>query len=90
MAYMVCFIAAKDSRVSISKFSFFVFSVLIVTGLGVANEIIEFIGQNYFHYLFAPHINDTWLDLISNTVGIAVGSACFVPFANFRKNQRET
>ncbi len=69
MGFVVCFLATKDSSISMSKFQFFSFSFLIVTMLGVGNEILEFCVQNLTPFVFASTINDTWLDLISNTTG---------------------
>lgn len=80
LSVMVCFLVVKDSRIHISKFQFFVFSFFIVTALGVGNEIMESILQNYTSMVFATSINDTWLDLISNLMGILAGSICFTPF----------
>lgn len=79
LAFLVCFLAAKDAQVSISKFQFFIFSMLTVTSLGVVNEIAESFLQNYTHFVFATEINDTWLDLISNTIGAFFAAICFVP-----------
>ncbi len=79
VAMLICFYAARDSKVRISKFQFFVLSFLLVTALGVGNEIAEFFGQNYAGLVFAPNINDTWLDLISNTVGLLLCEAFVVP-----------
>src|SRR3989344_3443372 len=79
LSFLVCFLVVKDSQLKISRWQFFVFSFLIVSTLGVANEILEFFWQNYGHGLFATHINDTWLDLISNLVGILAASAVLVP-----------
>jgi len=42
LAFSVCFFAVRDSGVYISKFQFFLFSVLIVLALGTANELLEF------------------------------------------------
>ena len=77
IAYLVCFLAATDSKVRMSRFQFAILGVLIVTSLGVANEILEFFLQNYLGLLMAASINDTWLDLISNTVGATVGLTIF-------------
>jgi len=84
LAFFLCYLVVKDVKLSISKFRFFIFSALIVTAMGVANEIIEYLLQNYagFTLMFSNNINDTWLDLISNTVGILVATACFTPFVN--------
>lgn len=83
LAFLVCVLAARDAGVAPGKFQFFVFSVLLVTALGVGNEIAEFVLQNYVlkAHLFANSINDTWLDLVSNTLGALVAGALFVPFA---------
>ncbi len=86
LAFLICFLAIKDAGVKISKFKFFIFSALIVTALGVVNESMEYVLQNYFGFtlMFADSINDTWLDLVSNTVGIAIAGVCFTPFVNTR------
>lgn len=89
VAFLICFLAVKDSRLSITGFQFFILSALIVTALGVGNEILEFFVQQYFsfiHFVFSVGPLDTWLDLISNTVGILVGAVCFVPFINRKKH----
>ncbi len=80
LAIMVCFLVVKDSRIRMTKFQFFVFSFFVVTALGVGNEILEFFLQNYAGLEASATINDTWLDLISNTAGIIAGSICFTPF----------
>lgn len=88
VAFMICFLAVKDSKVTITKFQFFILSVLIVTAMGVGNEILEFFVQQYvpsLHFVFSAGPLDTWLDLMSNTAGILVASACFVPFINRNK-----
>lgn len=81
MAFFACFLAVRDSRLSLTRFQFFVIAALIVTALGVANELVEFVGQAYFGFVFAETITDTWLDLLSNSIGILFGALCFVPFA---------
>ncbi len=88
MAFFVCFLAARDSRVKINRFQFLLVSLLVVTALGVANEIIEFFLQYYFakyDLFFATTINDTWLDLVSNTIGILLAAAVFVPHIKKRE-----
>ena len=84
LAFLTCFLAVKENGLSIGKFCFFIFSALIVTAMGVANEIIEYFFQNYtdLGLIFAVSINDTWLDLLSNTVGMLIASICFVPFVH--------
>lgn len=79
LAFMTCYLVVKDSRLAIYRFQFFLFAFMAVISLGVANEIMEYFGQNYAGQLFAPNINDTWLDLISNCVGALIAAVCFVP-----------
>lgn len=79
MAFYICYLVAKDNKLPITKFQFFVISFLTVTSLGVANELLEGILQNRTSLEFAPTINDTWLDLASNTIGAMMGALWFVP-----------
>ncbi len=82
LTFLICFLAATDGAFRISRFQFFIFSALLVTSLGVLNEHIELFLQTYIRLLFYSNPNDTWLDLISNTVGILLAGACLVPFLN--------
>ena len=79
---ILCFMVVRDSRLKIDKIRFLILTFLVVTTLGVFNEIIEFFLQNNFSFTAAPNVNDTWLDLISNTVGIILASICLLPFLN--------
>lgn len=79
LASLACFLAVKDSRVKITKAQFFILTVLIVTALGVANELAEFFLQETTGEIFAPTITDTWLDLLSNTLGTLVATLALVP-----------
>ena len=80
LGFLVCFLAAKDSRININRFQFLVFSALIVLALGIANELLEFMLQEYVGMIFAIHVNDTWLDLASNVTGIVLGALLITPF----------
>ncbi|MFH1178553.1 MAG: hypothetical protein V1711_02445 [bacterium] len=80
LGFFVCFLAARNSEVHINKFQFFVFSVLIVLALGIANELLEFVMQEYIGLISATSITDTWLDLVSNVIGVIFASICLVPF----------
>jgi len=90
LTFFVCFLAFRDSRVAIGKFQFLVFSILLVTTLGVANEILEFFLQSYFHLPFSLNPNDTWLDLISNTVGLLLGAIILAPFVGRKSRPSQT
>lgn len=79
LAFFVCFLVVRDSKLKISKFQFFIFSFLSVMTMGIGNEAIEFFAQNYSDFIFAPNINDTWLDLISNTSGALIAGGIFTP-----------
>jgi hypothetical protein len=85
MALLVCFLVVKDSNLQIRKFQFIIFSLLVVAALGVVNEILEFFLQNYTGMVFSTSVNDTWLDLISNTVGMLIAVISFTPFVNIKK-----
>jgi hypothetical protein len=85
LAFLICFLGVRDSKVRIHRFQFIIISILIVETLGVGNELLEFVLQDVFHFTLATSINDTWLDLASNTVGALLGAAIFMPFM---KNQR--
>lgn len=80
VSFFLCFLVVKDSKLNIGRFQFFIFSFLIVTALGVGNEIIEFFLQHYFNIIFASTVTDTWLDLISNLIGTLIAAAVLVPF----------
>ena len=80
LAFFVCFRVVKDSELSLPKFQFFLFSFFLVTSLGVANEMMEFYLQHQLNYFaFSETNTDTWLDLLSNSVGILIASLLFVP-----------
>lgn len=80
LAYLVCFFAAKDDRIKIDKLKFFIFSFMLVMTLGIGNEVVEYFLQNHFDFSAAPHVNDTWLDLMSNITGALIAAICFTPF----------
>ena len=85
LSFFVCFLVVKDTRITISRFQFFVFSFLVVIALGVGNEILEYILQNYTPLSFAKTANDTWLDLISNCVGALIAAVPLVYFIRLPK-----
>ena len=74
LAMLISYLAFKDSQVEINKLQIILLSVLVVTFLGVLNEILEFIIQINTNLVFADNLNDTWLDLTSNFFGIMLGN----------------
>ncbi len=80
LAFLVCFLVVKDLHLEISRFRFVVFSFLVVLGLGVGNEILEYFLQNYTSLSFATSANDTWMDLMSNVIGAVIGTICLTPW----------
>ena len=83
---LTCYLATKDSKVNITTFQFFIFSFLLVTALGVGNELLEFFLQETTGEIFSNSNIDAWLDLASNTVGALLASAVFVPiFSKLKK-----
>lgn len=77
---LTCFLAMRDSGVQSTTLQFFVFGFLVATALGVANELVEFFLQSQFGIIFAESIQDTWVDLANNSIGILVALACLTPF----------
>lgn len=80
LVVLVCFLAIKDSNTTVNKFQFFIISISMAALFGTANEILEFILQNLLGLTAAYTINDTWLDLISNTIGSIIGVIALMPF----------
>ena len=68
ITFFLCFLVAKDGDFKINRFQFFIFSFLLVTAFGVFYEIFEFVAQHFFHIEMVIGIEDTWLDLISNSL----------------------
>lgn len=85
MAFLTCYLSARDSYIALNKIRFLFVSVLIVTTLGVASELLEFILQSNTDMIFAFSVNDTWLDLASNLVGFIVGTVILFPFLHFTR-----
>ncbi len=82
ISYLACFLVVEDRNIKINKIQFFIFSALVVTTLGVGNELLEFFLQHYTHLVFSNDSLDTWLDLASNTAGIFIAALVFTPFIN--------
>lgn len=80
LALFVCFLVVRDNQLKISRIQFLLLSGLVVIALGVGNEMVEFVLQNYFNWVFAQTVVDTWLDLISNMLGAIIGAVIFTPF----------
>jgi hypothetical protein len=80
LAMATCFLVVRDSQFIVSRTQFLLLSFLVVMALGVGNEIVEFVLQNYFYWKFAQTVNDTWLDLISNLLGALAGGVVFTPW----------
>ena len=80
LATLICFLVVRDTRPSITRFQFFIFSALVVTSLGVVNELVEFFLQAQFHLTMSRGMLDTWLDLSSNTVGTVLALVALTPF----------
>lgn len=80
LAVLTCYLIVRDTQLPLSRFQFFALSFLVATSLGVANELLESVLQNHFHFVIAETVDDTWLDLWSNTIGAFLGVTYFVPF----------
>jgi hypothetical protein len=80
MGMLTCFLAWRDAKVTSTLFQFVILSSFFVVALGVASEIAEFLLQTMTGVELARKVNDTWLDLVSNVVGILVALVCLIPF----------
>ena len=69
VAFVMFFLVVRDTRTALTRLQFFILGFLIVTALGVANELLEFFLQQTTGIIFNDDIFDTWLDLFSNTNG---------------------
>lgn len=74
LGIVLCVLVFRDQRIRVKRFQFLVWSVLVVTALGVGNELFEFFAQSFSTIVFADNPLDTWRDLASNMVGIAVAA----------------
>jgi hypothetical protein len=88
LAYLVCFLAAKDSQLSVDNLKFFIFAFMLVMTLGIVNEVAEYFLQNHLNFTAAPTINDTWQDLMSNIAGALIAGLCFTPFIKEKKSSK--
>lgn len=80
LGYLAWFLAVRNFNLPLGRLSGFVIGFMLITTLGVANEIAEFILQEYFHYgIFALSDIDAWLDLTSNTIGILCATLVVLP-----------
>lgn len=74
LGIVLCYLVFRDQQIKTTRFQFFVWSVLVVTALGVGNELFEFVVQSNTHLVFSDNPFDTWRDMASNTVGIALAA----------------
>lgn len=74
LGVVLCYLVFRDQRIKATRFQFFAWSVLVVLALGVANELFEYVVQANTNMTFANSIYDTWRDLASNSVGIALAA----------------
>lgn len=59
----------------------------LVCGLGVANELLELFMDQTGLIIDLVHRNDTWWDLLANTLGAAVAFVCAELYRRARGNQ---
>ncbi len=85
VGFLVCVLAARDSGLGIGRTRFFVAAALMVTCMGVANELVEFFLDTYTSLLFSASRIDTWLDLASNAIGVCIAAPFFLPLAPRRR-----
>lgn len=74
---LVTFMAVKSFGINLNLRQFVIISILFICLLGIGNEILEFFMQVFLRFQFATTPIDTWLDLISNSIGGAIGIVIF-------------
>lgn len=84
MAVLVCFISFKNHDFKMSRFQFAIMAILLGMAFGTANEMFEFFLQSNFGLVANASLNDTWLDLASNTVGMFIALPLLLPFVRTR------
>jgi len=72
LAFLTCVLATRDARVNVDRGRFILLALLIVTALGVGNELAELALQSLTKFPFTDSLIDTWLDLLSNTTGALI------------------
>ncbi|MBI5004077.1 hypothetical protein HZC00_03215 [Candidatus Kaiserbacteria bacterium] len=77
---LLCFLAAYESMPHMGALRFIATTALVVTALGVANEITEFILGHLTNSVHAFDRYDTEWDLISNSIGLCASMLIFAPF----------
>lgn len=82
-ATLVVFFACRDAGLPLKRSQFIVLAILLATTFGTVNELLEFTLQRYTSLTFAESTDDTWLDLVSNTVGIILACLTLFPVSNF-------
>jgi hypothetical protein len=75
VAYVSCHLAVRDLGINVGVYRFTFIALLMVASLGIANEIMEFGLQSTSLYVFSNDPYDTWLDLISNSVGEVIAAS---------------
>ena len=76
--FFLCWRIVGDAELRISKMQTFIFCFLIVTALGVGNELVEYVMQHWSVFVFAQTVDDTWLDLWSNAIGALISGVFLV------------
>ncbi|MEN9647369.1 MAG: hypothetical protein RLY57_173 [Candidatus Parcubacteria bacterium] len=70
--FLVAHAALQDAGIVLKQSTVFITGFMIVTLLGLFNEVLEAFLQQHVDFVFAPSLTDTLLDLVSNTVGFIV------------------
>lgn len=84
LAMLTCVLVARDTKIDIQASRFTILALLIVTALGVGNELAEFALQLLTDFPFTDSLIDTWLDLLSNTAGALIASVLLLPIIKKR------
>lgn len=67
--FLVVHAALQDAGIILKRSIVFIAGLMLVTLLGLFNEVLEAFLQQRVDFVFSPSLTDTLLDLVSNTVG---------------------
>jgi hypothetical protein len=72
LLFVVVFLALKDAKIKLKSWVVLLIGFMVVTLLGLFNEVLEIMVQKNIGFVLATSLNDTLLDLLSNNIGLVL------------------
>jgi hypothetical protein len=70
--FIVVFLALKDAKIKLKSWVVLLIGFMVVTLLGLFNEVLEILIQKNIGFTLATSLDDTLLDLLSNNIGLVL------------------